>query len=139
MTFSTIIKAIVAWFTPARRQSIYAAVAAFVPILVGLRVFGQSEADALLTIATVVLQLGSAILLLVNLRPSEAGEWFLTAGRGTLYALAALAAPAAVTLGWITNDQSASALTAISTGLTVLASVVGIVFAKTNPATPSSQ
>lgn len=118
------------WFTEDRRQAVYVAVAAIVPVLVLTRTITEDQTEHVLTVVSVVLQVVAGVLALLNLTPRQAGEWFITAGRGALYALAALMAPAAVGLGWITEEQSVSVLTVVSVVLTALAAIVGVIFAK---------
>lgn len=118
------------WFSASRRQAIYVAVAAIVPVLVLTGIITDSQTEFVLTIAAVVLQVIAAVLALLNLSVAQAGEWFVSAGRATIYTLAVAAAPAAVGLGWISEAQGANALTIVSVGLTVLAAVIGVAYLK---------
>ena len=122
------IQKITAWFDAQHRQAIYAAVAALAPILVTLGVITDGQTEAVLVIGSAALQAFAGILALVNLTPRAAGEWFVTAGRGAIYALAAGVAPAAVALGWLTDAAAVNVLTGVSRGLTALAALIGIIF-----------
>lgn len=121
------------WFTAARRQAIYVAAAAIVPVLVLAGIITDKQTEFVLTIVSVALQVLTGVLALLNLSPAQAGEWFVTGGRAAVYALAVAAAPAAVGLGWITEDQGANVLTIISVGLTVLGALIGVIYLRPDP------
>ncbi len=116
------------WFTAKRRQSVYAAVAAIVPVLVMTGTITDDQTQFVLKIASAVLSVIAGLLQLVNLSPAEVGREFLTSGRAAIYTLAMTAAPAAVGLHWISTEQSAHVLTIVSVGLTVLSAILGVVF-----------
>lgn len=124
---TVVIEAITAWFTSARRQAIYAVVAALAPILVYSSVIAEGQVETVLTIATVVIQAFGGLLALLNLKVRDVASWFITGGRAAIYAGAAIVAPAAADLGWITTDQSESFLTAASLALTALASILAVI------------
>lgn len=115
------------WFTAKRREAIYVAVAALVPALVMFGIIADDQVEDVLTIVAIVLQVVAAVLALFHMSPVAAGEWFVTAGRAAIYAAAAIAAPAAVGLGWITEAQSVTWLGILSVVLTVVAAVIGVV------------
>lgn len=119
-----------AWFTAQRREAIYVAVAAIVPVLVLTRVIEPGQSEFVLTLVTVVLQVAAALLALLNLTPAQAGDWFVTRGRAAIYGLAVLAAPAAVGLGWLSDTSASDVLTIVSVGLTVLGAIIGVIFIK---------
>lgn len=116
------------WFTDTRRQAIYAAVAAVAPLLVYAGILADGSVGYALTLVQVILQVGAGVLAILNYTPRAAASWFVNGGRATVYALAVIAAPAAKGLGWITEQQSVSWLTATSLGLTALASVLSVMF-----------
>jgi uncharacterized membrane protein len=115
------------WFTAQRRQAIYVTVAATVPALVLTGVITDSQTEYVLTLTAAVLQVIAGVLALTHLTPTEAGERYVTVWRAGIYALAATTAPAAVGLGWITETQGATVLTALSVGLTVLGALIGVI------------
>ena len=121
------------WFSAQRRQAIYVAVAAVVPVLVLLGVITDDQTEFVLTIASVVLQVIAGILALLNLSATQIAEKFIAGGRAAIYTLATVAAPAAVGLGWITESQGANVLTIVSVGLTVLAAIVGVIHLSPDP------
>ena len=133
--------ALAAWFTTSRRQAIYAAVAAIAPVLVWAGRLAPDDVEPILTLTTVALQMLAGVLMLVNLNPRSAGDWFIRSGRATIYALGVAAAPAAVALGWITDEQSGTLLTGLSLGLTALSAVIAVLYATppvSGPQTPDS-
>lgn len=118
------------WLSAQRRQAIYVAVAAIVPVLVLTGTIGDNQTEYVLTITSAALQSIAGVLALLNLSAAQAGEWFVTAGRAAIYALAAAVAPAAIGLGWITEVQGTNVLTIVSVGLTVLGAVIGVIYVK---------
>lgn len=131
------------WFTPARREAIYAAVAALAPFLVTIGVISQGWVEPVLTITSAVLQALAGALALFNLKPTEAARWFGTVGRGIIYGGAVTVAGAIVAMGLITQDFATTALTYVSFGLTGLAAILGVVTPKdvqvdTDPTPPAN-
>jgi hypothetical protein len=122
--------AIKTWFTPARREAIYAAVAALAPILVTAGVLADNWLQPILVITSAVLQAVAGIIALSNLTPTDASRWFGTVGRGIIYGGATTVAAAVVATGLITQDFATNALTGISFGLTALAALLGVVTPK---------
>lgn len=118
------------WFTPTRRESIYAAIAAIAPVLVTLGFISQGWVQPILVIASAVLQAFSGIIQLIHLKPTDAARWFGTVGRGIIYGGATTVAAAIVAMGLITNDFASTALTYLSFGLTAFAAILGIVTPK---------
>ncbi|WNM27563.1 hypothetical protein RN607_00755 [Demequina capsici] len=116
-----------AWFTATRRQKIYAAVAALVPLLVWTGTLVAGQADHILTLTTIVLQAGAGILQIAHYTPAQAASWFITTGRLILYSTAGLAMPALVGLGLFTAAAGDTILQGLSMGLTALAAVVAVI------------
>ena len=123
------------WFTVQRRQAIYAAVAALVPVLTMTGLITEGQTEAVLSITSVALAIVQGALQVSNWRPDQIATWFVSGGRLALYSLAATGFAAAQVLGWITPDASATSLQVIATGLLVVASIIGVIFA-TNTETP---
>ncbi|UOE45900.1 hypothetical protein [Agromyces larvae] len=115
-------------FTINRRQSIYAAVAVIVPLLVNLGVITEGVGGQILALLGGALALLAAILQLVNFSPAGVASWFLNVGRAALYAAAGVVVPALVFFGVISQDLGVAALAQISTVLASLAALVGIFF-----------
>lgn len=129
---------LIAWFTAARRQAIYAAIAALAPVLVYSGNLAPEHVEPVLTLTTVALQMLAGIMMLANLNPRSAGDWFIRGGRATIYALAVAAAPAAVGLGWVTDEQSGTMLTGLSLGLTALSAIVAVLYVAPTDASPQT-
>ena len=119
-----------AWFTPAKREAIYTAIAALAPILVTAGVILPGNVEPIMVIVAAGLQAFGGILALVNLKPTEAARWFGTAGRALIYGGATTVAAAVVALGIVTQDWATTALTYTSFGLTALAAILGVVTPK---------
>src|SRR5690606_25635272 len=83
------------WLTIERRQAIYAAVAAVVPILVYAGLLSSGAVEHIMTLTQVTIQILAGTLALLNYTPRAAASWFVNQGRAAVYALAILAAPAA--------------------------------------------
>ena len=124
----TILARLRAFFSIERRQSVYAAVAVLVPLLVNLGVIAEGVGGQILAISGGALALLAAVLQLVNFTPEGVASWFLNIGRVALYAAAGVAVPALIYFGIITQDAGAAALAQISTVLASLAALVGIFF-----------
>jgi hypothetical protein len=122
------------WFTPARREAIYAGIAALAPLLVSMGFLASEQVEPILIIVAAVLQTLMGILQLTTLRPTEAARWFGTVGRGIIYGGATTVAAAVVALGIIDNDFATTALTYVSFALTGLSAIIGIVTPKEDPA-----
>lgn len=118
------------WFTPAKRESIYAAIAALAPILVTAGVILPGNVEPILAIVAAVLQAFAGLLALVNLKPTEAARWFGTVGRAAIYSGAVGVSGAVVALGLITQEWATTALTYTSFGLTALAAILAVVTPK---------
>ena len=114
------------WFTPDRRAQIQALFVTLAPIVIGLGLFTESEADQWLIITGASLQFAGSLLNLINVR---GGDWW-AALRGAIYLLATSVAPALTVLGYIDDATAATALNFLSLGLSSLSAVVGIVTGK---------
>lgn len=118
------------WFTPATREKLYTAIAALAPILVTAGVILPAQVEPILALVAAGFQGFAGLLALANLKPTEAARWFGTVGRGVIYGGATVAAGAIVTLGLVTGDWAATALTYTSFGLTALAAILAVVTPK---------
>jgi hypothetical protein len=112
-----------------RRQSIYAAAAVLVPLLVSLGVITEGVGGQILAILGALLAFATAVLQLVNFSPAGIASWFLNVGRAAIYALAGVIVPALVFFGVIPQDAGPSALATIASLLSTLAALIGIFFA----------
>lgn len=119
------------WFTPQRREDIYTAIAAIAPILVTAGVILPGQVEPYMALVAALLQGFAGILMLVNLKPTEAARWFGTVGRGVIYAGGVAVAGAVVALGFVTQDWATGALTYLSFGLTALSAILAVVTPKT--------
>lgn len=120
------IRKFVAWFDARRRQAAQVALTSLATLLVGVGVATETVTEPWLIISAAVLQAAGPLLAVVNLKRSQWASWFTTTARGVLYGLAAAVAPALSVLGFISEDQSALALTGISLGLTVLSNMIAV-------------
>lgn len=111
-----------AWFTQDRRAQIQALFVSLAPVLIGLGLFTEQDADQWLIITGAGLQFAGALLNLINVR---GGDWWAVL-RGAVYTLAATVAPALTVLGYIDDTTAATALNFLSLGLSSLSAVVGI-------------
>ena len=118
------------WFTPAKREAIYTAIAALAPILVTAGVLLPGQVEPIMVIVAASLQAFGGLLALFNLKPTEAARWFGTAGRAIIYGGAVTVSGAVVALGIVTQDWATTALTYTSFGLTALAAILGVVTPK---------
>lgn len=118
------------WFTPARREAIYAAVAALAPILVTAGVLLPGQVEPIMAIVAAALQGFAGLLALFNLKATEAARWFTTVGRAVIYSGATGVAAAVVALGLVTEEWATTGLTYTSFGLTALAAIIGVVTPK---------
>lgn len=116
------------WFDEGRRKAIYTFAATIAPILVYLGVITDGQTESVLVIVSAVIQAFAGLLALVNLTPGYAAQWFVTTGRAVIYGAAAVVAPAAVTLGWLTDATAVNVLTWVSLSLTALAALVSVIF-----------
>jgi len=116
-----------AWFTAQRRQFIYVGVGSIAPLLVYLGIITEGQTGAVLTVATVALQMFGGVLALLNLDTRSAAKWFITSGRAAIYGAAILLAPAAQQLGWLGADQSDKFITVLSIAMTAFASLLSVV------------
>jgi len=121
------------WVTPARREAIYAAIAALAPILVTAGILLPGNVEPIMAIVAAALQGFAGILALANLKVTEAARWFTTAGRAVIYSGATVVAASVVALGLVTDDWATNALTYTSFGLTALAAIIGVVTPKLVP------
>lgn len=115
------------WFSAERRQAIYSSIAGLAPALIAIGLLSDPEVESVLVIVAAALQAAAGVLAILHLTPMQVGRWFQTVGRGIIYSLAATVAPAAVALGLLTDAGSVNVLTGVSVGLTVIASVLGVV------------
>lgn len=123
------------WLSAARRQALYTSVAAISPILVTLGFISGDDVQHILTLTAAGLQGFAGLLALLNLTRKAASSWFITAGRGVIYAMAATMAPAAVALGLLTEAASVNTLTGLSLGMTALAALLGVINLTSTPNT----
>jgi hypothetical protein len=121
-----IIKKISTWLSDDRRVALQAFLATLGVLAVQLGYISEEQNGLVLVLAGAALQLVQATLALAYLRPSEAWVWLGTVGRGLIYAAAAAAAPVAVAFGIATDAQTATTLTAVSTGLTALSAFIAV-------------
>lgn len=117
-----------AYFTSDVRRKIYGTVLVVVPLIVNLGLISETAGGHAVAIAGAVLALGAGVLQIANFQASSLASWFVNFGRASLYALAAVAVPAAVYFGLITQDTGAVFLAQLSTFLSSLAAIAGIVF-----------
>ncbi|MFJ4173979.1 hypothetical protein [Microbacterium sp. NPDC089696] len=115
------------WLTDDRRVSLQAFFAVLGVLAVQLGFATEDTTGLVLVFTGALLQLLQALLALAFLRPSEAAVWLDTIGRGVIYAFAAAAAPVAVAVGLLTDEQAGSILAAVSTALTALAAFLAVV------------
>ena len=99
--------------------------ASLVPLLVLFNIGTQSMWDAWLIVVAAVLQFVSSLLSLLNLKK---GDWSTgwTILRGAVYTLGLSAAPALVSLGYLTHEQSGLVLAGAGLALTTLSSLLAI-------------
>lgn len=121
------------WFTDERRQAIQMFGVVIATLLVTTGTITHEQTQHVFTIVALAIQLFAGIVSLVNLTVHDAASWFLTVGRGAIYAAAPIAAAAGVGLGLIREDAVPNILTWVSLALTAVAAVVAILFNK-NPA-----
>lgn len=121
------------WLTDDRRVAVQGFLATIGVLAVQLGYATEHQTGLALVFAGATLQLVQALLALAFLRPSDAAVWLDTVGRGVIYAFAAAFAPLAVAVGIVTDAQSATILTAVSTGLTALSALVAVLNARATP------
>ncbi|MCC2033056.1 hypothetical protein [Microbacterium allomyrinae] len=124
-------KTLAAWFTDGRRQALQAALATLLPVVAYFGWVTTSQADALLSVSQVALQLVQGVIGLALLRPSAAARWLTTVGRGILYALAGVVGPLGVAFRWWGDDTAAAVLTITGLALTAFAAFVQVVNVQT--------
>lgn len=112
------------WLDAQQRQKIQVFFATLVPIAVLIGLTTETAAEQWLLILGAALQFTSSALSLANLKGGVHAAWTIL--RGAVYALAATVAPALTVLGLISDEQGATALTAISLGLTSLSSLIAV-------------
>jgi len=114
------IKKIARWFTTAKRQAIQVFAASLAPIAIFFGLATEHQTAGLLLISAALLQFGSNLLSLVNVKIGDWGQgWAIV--RGAVYAVAGSVAPALVSIGLWTDDQSQSILT----GLGLIIALIG--------------
>lgn len=123
------------WLTDNRRIAIQGFLATLGVLAVQLGYATEDQTGLVLVMAGAALQLAQGLLALAFLRPSQAGVWLNTIGRGLIYAFAAAAAPVAVMVGLIDDSTSTMILTAVSTGLTALSALLAVLNATPQPTT----
>lgn len=121
------------WFTDERRQAIQMFGVVLATLLVTIGAITHEQTQYVYTLVAMAIQVFAGIVSLVNLTARDAASWFLTVGRGAIYAAAPVVAAAGVGLGLIREDAVPNILTWVSLGLTAVAAFVAIVFNK-NPA-----
>jgi hypothetical protein len=110
------------FFTPERRQLIQTFLSSLAPILVGLGITTEAEAEQWVILAGAGVQFVAGVINLINLR-----GWDLwTAIRGVIYTAATTVAPALTVLGYVDEAVAESALQYVSLGLTALSAGVAI-------------
>ena len=99
--------------------------ASLAPLLVLFGIGTQATWDSWLIIVAAVLQFGASLLSLLNLKK---GDWSTgwTIFRGAVYTLGLSAAPALVSLGYLTHEQSGLVLAGAGLALTTLSSLLAI-------------
>jgi hypothetical protein len=119
------------WFTDGRRQALQAAIATLLPLIAYFGWVTSAQADAILSVSQVLLQLLQGIIGLALLSRSAAARWLGTIGRGLLYALAGVVGPLGVAFRWWGEDTAAAILTIAGLALTALAAFVQVVNVQT--------
>lgn len=99
--------------------------ASLVPLLVLFGIGTQATWDSWLIIVAAVLQFVASLLSLLNLKKGDWGTgWAIF--RGAVYALGLAAAPALVSLGYLSHEQSGLVLAGAGLTLTALSSFLAI-------------
>lgn len=121
------------WLTNERRQAIQMLGIVIATLLVTTGTITHEQSQHVYTIIAMLIQVFAGIVSLMHLTIRDAASWFLTVGRGAIYAAAPVVAAAGVGLGLIREDAVPNILTWVSLGLTAVAAFVAIIFNK-NPA-----
>ena len=99
--------------------------ASLVPLLVLFGIGTQATWDSWLIIVAAVLQFVASLLSLLNLKKGDWGTgWAIF--RGAVYTLGLAAAPALVSLGYLSHEQSGLVLAGAGLTLTALSSFLAI-------------
>lgn len=99
--------------------------ASLVPLLVLFGIGSQATWDSWMIIVAATLQFVASLLSLLNLKKGDWGTgWAIF--RGAVYALGLAAAPALVSLGYLSHEQSGLVLAGAGLTLTTLSSLLAI-------------
>ena len=110
------------------RHKLYLLVVTLGTLAVNLGLLSDAAVGHIVAIAGALLALGAGILQIVNFQVDSLASWFVNVGRAGLYAFAAVAVPAAVYFGLISTDTGAVFLAQLSTFLSSVAAIVGIIY-----------
>lgn len=122
-----------AWFTSERRKRIYTVVGAVAALLLLTGTLTPPQVDPILNVVALALALVQSVLTLSHLTWGSVASWFLTAGRVAIYSLAVATAAVVVALGFITPDLSDIVLGYVAQALTVLSSILAVIFLQPDP------